>query len=193
MSKKKQRVDTPSHTAKSSVAEMFNFSVIRTLRKREGWTLAELSARTGVSMAVISKLERNQTTAELPTLFALSRAFGLTVTDILHLAEARTAHLVNETMHTSGAFTFREAKYGNVRALLGTARAGASVSTPKVHHDDFELCWILSGRVCVDLPNERHDLRAGQSIQFDAVLTHTYLVLEDCEIIILHLRKPKRF
>jgi len=172
---------------------MFDFSVLRNLRQREGWTIADLSARTRVSPAVISKLERNQTSAELSTLFCLSRAFGLNVTDLLHLAESRTAHRVAERTHRAGAFTFRQVDYGNLRALVGRAKTGGSVSNPEVHRDDYELCWVLSGRVRITLPQEQHELAAGDCVQFDAILEHAYAVLEDCEILILHLRKEKRF
>jgi len=173
--------------------DMFDFSVVRALRQREQWTLAALSKRTGVSTAVISKLERNQTAAELSTLFSLSRAFGLNVTDLLQLAEARTAHRVVERSHKAGSFTFREVNYGNLRVLVGHARAGGAVTNPEVHRDDYELCWVLQGRVRITLPHEHHELSTGDCVQFDAVLEHTYEVLKDCEILILHLRKDKRF
>lgn len=172
---------------------MFDFSVLRCLRRREGWTIADLSARTRVSPAVISKLERNHTAAELSTLFCLSRAFGMSVTNLLQLAELRTAHRVAERAHRAGAFLFRQVDYGNLRALVGRAKAGGSVSNPEVHGDDYELCWVLEGRVRVTLPNEQHELAAGNCVQFDAILEHSYEVLEDCEILILHLRKDKRF
>jgi transcriptional regulator with XRE-family HTH domain len=172
---------------------MFDFSVLRTLRQRERWTIAALSARTRVSPAVISKLERNQTAAELSTLFCLSRAFGMSVTDLLQLAEARTAHRVAERSHRAGAFTFRQVDYGNLRALVGRARAGGTVTNPEIHRDDYELCWVLEGRVRITLPHEQHELGTGDCVQFDAILAHTYAVLEDCTILILHLRKEKRF
>lgn len=174
-------------------ARMFDFSVLRGLRQREGWTIADLSARTRVSPAVISKLERNQTVAELSTLFCLSRAFGVRVTDLLQLAESRTSHRVAERTHRAGAFSFRQVDYGNLRALVGRAKAGGIVTNPEVHRDDYEICWVLEGRVRVTLPHERHDLAAGDCMQFDAILEHTYAVLEDCTILILHLRKEKRF
>ncbi|MDE0839229.1 MAG: helix-turn-helix transcriptional regulator, partial [Kiritimatiellae bacterium] len=56
--------------------DMYNFSVLRVLRKREGLTIAEVSRRTGVSPAGISKIERNQTIPGLQTLFRLARVFG---------------------------------------------------------------------------------------------------------------------
>lgn len=172
---------------------MFDFSILRELRKRSGLTITDLSRQAGVSSAVISKLERNQTAAELATLFSISRAFGMNTTDLLTLAESRTAHKTGETSYQSGAFQFRKIQYGNLGALLGEARAGGNVSKPEIHEDDLEVCWTLRGRVKVTLPHEHYILKAGECVQFDAILEHTYEVVEDCQILILHLRKGKRF
>ena len=171
----------------------FEFAILRQLRKRDGLTIHDLSRRTGVSPAVISKVERNQQNVELGTLFSLSRAFGMNVTDLLTLAESRLAHRKKETSHVSGGFTFREIHYGNVRLLFGTAKAGGLTSKPEIHQDDFEVCWVLAGKVRITLPHERQVLAAGQCIQFDAILEHTYEVLEDCQVLIVHLQKAKRF
>lgn len=172
---------------------MFDFSVLRELRKREGWTITELSARTGISAAVISRLERNQTVAELPTLFRLSRAFGVNVADLLALAESRTAHVKHEHRHDSGDFSFREIRWKNSRCLYGTAPKGAATSRPEVHQDDHEICWVLEGSLRLMLPYETHELQAGDCMQFDALFEHSYRALEDCRIIIQHIRKQKRF
>jgi transcriptional regulator with XRE-family HTH domain len=172
---------------------MYDFSILRALRQREGLTIANLSQRTGISPAVISKLERNQTSAELATLFCISRAFGMNTTDLLMLAESRTAHRTRARTRTSGAFLFREIHYANVQALVGEARAGGKVSNPEIHQDDLEVCWVLRGQIRVTLPHERHILKAGDGIQFDAILEHTYEVIEDCQLLILHLKKAKRF
>lgn len=177
----------------ANAERMFDFEILRQLRKREGWTIGELSSKTGVSPAVISKLERNQTSAELTTLFSLSRAFGMNVTDLLLLAESRTSHRAAETSHRAGAFRFREILYGNVRALFGEAKAGGQVANPEIHQDDLEVCWVLRGAIRVMLPNEQPVLKAGDCVQFDAILEHSYEVIEDCQILILHLKKGKRF
>ena len=182
-----KQVDDPRPPA------MFDFSVVRELRKREGMNIAELSRRSGVSSAVISKLERNQTQAELETLFKLSRVLGINVTDIVALAESRTAHRENATEHESGGFRFQEIRYGNIRCLFGHARAGARVSRPEVHRDDYEVCWVLRGRIQFSLPNETHELASGCALQFDAILDHTYEAMEDSEMLILHIRKDNRF
>jgi transcriptional regulator with XRE-family HTH domain len=179
--------------ARSAPPPKFDFSVIRRLREQHHLTLADLSARSRVSVPVISKLERNQTRAELDTLFRLARAFGLSATDLLAMSESSLAHCVDESGYRSGQFTFRQVRFANVVALLGEAPAGASVKRPEIHHDDNELCWILSGRLKLTLPHETVELAAGRSIQFDAILEHAYEALSDCRFVILHLRKDKRY
>jgi quercetin dioxygenase-like cupin family protein len=77
--------------------------------------------------------------------------------------------------------------------MHASAPKGARLSTPELHRDDYELCWVLKGKLRFSLPNESYELSGGESLQFDALLSHTYEVLEDCEIIITHLRKDKRF
>lgn len=172
---------------------MFDFTVVRELRKREGLTLGDVSRRCGISVPVLSRLERNQSSAEIETLFKLSRVFGMNAADLLALAESRSAHHANETRHRSGGFDFREVRYGNGLCLHATAKKGSTLSRPEIHGDDYEICWVLKGRLRIQLPHEVHDLTTGRAIQFDAILEHTYEALADCELVIVHMRKGKRF
>ena len=174
-------------------SNMYNFSVLRDLRKRADMTIADLSERTGISPAVISKLERNQTTAELKTLFRLARAFGLTASEMLALVESRTAQCKQESERVVEDFHFRQIEFANSKCFYADAPKGASRSNPDAHRDDFEICWVLRGKLQINLPYENHVLSAGDCLQFDAVFEHTYEVLEDCRIIIQHIRKQKRF
>ena len=171
----------------------YDFSFLRELRKRDTLTIGDVSARCGISSAVISKLERNQTSATLETLFRLSRVFGMTTTELIALAESRTAQIATAERHHAGGFMFQGVRYGNIRVLYGSAPRGARLSRPEAHRDDYEICMILAGSLTLVLPDEKHDLAAGQAIQFDAILLHTYQVIEDCRLVIIHLRKDKRF
>ena len=171
----------------------FNFSVLRTLRDQHELTLAALSKASGVSVGVISKLERNQQSAELDTLYRLARAFGLSATDLLAMCESALAHRTTEKNYRSGDFKFRQVKYANVDAHLGSAPRGAKVNRPEIHHDDTEICWVTAGRIRLSLPHETVELSTGESIQFDAIQQHSYESLAESEFVILHLRKDKRY
>lgn len=173
--------------------EVFDFSILRELRKRSNLSIAEVSAESGVSAPVISKLERNQTRAELDTLYRLARVFGITAAELLDLAETGLTHSLKATEHRSEDFLFQELDYRNIRCLHGKATCGSRVSRPRIHRDDYELCWVLNGKLKIMLPAEEYELGPGQSLQFDALLEHTYEALSDCELLILHIRKDKRF
>jgi|TARA_B110000438_G_scaffold152713_2_gene146726 transcriptional regulator with XRE-family HTH domain len=171
----------------------FDFSPLRGLRKREGMTIEQVSDRSGVSVAVISKIERNKNSAELDTLYRIGRVFGMNAADMISLAESPFAHRATESDHTNGGFSFRHVNYSNVRAIHATASAGAAISSPEIHRDDHELCWVLTGRLCITLPHEEVNLNAGESLQFDAVFEHTYKAITDCELILMHVRKENRY
>jgi transcriptional regulator with XRE-family HTH domain len=179
--------------ARESLATMYDFSVLRELRKREDLTIAQVCERSGLSPAVLSRLERNQAQAELATLYRLARVFSINAADLLSLAERRSSHRKHQTTHVSGGIRFTEVAYNNVRCLFGKGTRGMRLSRPEVHRDDYEVCWVIRGEVEVTLPGEKQRLSAGEALQFDAMLEHGYDVRADCDMVILHLPKAKRF
>ncbi len=182
----------PESPQPDSTVDMFDFSVLRELRKREGLTIEEVSERSGVSSAVISRLERNQAQAELSTLYRLSRVYAINVADLISLSEFRSSHRAEETSYTTDGIRFRRIAYNQARCMYAIGRKGACLSRPEVHRDDYEICWVVAGAVLVTLPNEKQRLDAGQSLMFDAILGHGYEVLEDCTMIIQHISKGRR-
>lgn len=170
-----------------------DFSVVRDLRKRAGMTLEHVSKKSGVSIAGLSKLERNQNMIELDTLYRLARVFGLSATDLLNLAESCSATLKNAESYTSGPFNFQKVSFKGMDCFYATAEKGGELSKPEAHGDEFEICWLISGRICITLPRETHTLEPGQALKFDAALHHKYEILERSEIHILHIEKTHRF
>jgi transcriptional regulator with XRE-family HTH domain len=170
-----------------------DFHIVRELRRREGLTLEELSRRSGLSVSVISKLERNQNLVELETLYRLARAFDLSASDLLALAETVSAHRKVAQPYRSGPFDFQKLSFQGIDCFHATAKVGDSLTHPEAHGDEFEICWVLRGRIRIRLPREQHELAAGEALKFDAVLEHTYEILEEADLTIVHLTKPHRF
>lgn len=173
--------------------QSFDFSVLRDLRKRADLTINDVSQRSGVSPAVISKLERNQTSAELETVYRLARTFDLSAQDLIGMAETRLAQRIEAETYESNGFSFESVTYGNFKCLLGKAKQGAKTSKPEIHKNDYEICWVLKGTLELIINDERQELSAGEAVQFDAILEHTYAALTDVELVISHLQKNQRF
>jgi transcriptional regulator with XRE-family HTH domain len=64
---------------------------LRLEREARGWSIAELAARSGVSRAMISKVERAEASPTAALLGRLSGPFGLTLSGLLARAEAAPA------------------------------------------------------------------------------------------------------
>lgn len=174
-------------------AQMLDFSVLRDLRKRKGMTLNDVATRSGVSIPVLSKLERNQNACELDTLYRIARVFGLSASDLLGLAEDCTAQWKEAERYRSGPFDFEKMAFSGITVFYATASVGKRLSKPEAHGDEFEICWVRKGQVRIQLPHEQHDLGPGDALKFDAVLEHTYEILADAELVIAHLTKSHRF
>ena len=170
-----------------------DFSVIRQLRKDASMTLENVSEKSGVSIAVLSRLERNQQICEIETLYRLARVFNLSASDLLGLAESTAAHPKRAESYRSGFFEFEKVSYAGIDCFLAEAHAGSELTRPEAHGDEFEICWVLEGRLRISLPAETHELGPGEALQFDAVLPHTYEVLENARLHIIHLKKTHRF
>lgn len=170
----------------------YNFTILRNLRKSQGYTIADVAENSGISTAVISRIERNQAMPELETLARLSKVFGISATDLLGLAENRTARVVSAQHYNSGGFQFHNVTFLDLQVFMGTALAGARVNRPEVHHNDTETCWVLSGSIELTVGGDKYTLKEGEAIQFDASLGHEYVALQDCKIMLLHVHKGKR-
>jgi transcriptional regulator with XRE-family HTH domain len=64
---------------------------LRTEREARSWSLADLAERSGVSRAMISKVERGEASPTAALLGRLSGAFGLTLSTLLARVEADTS------------------------------------------------------------------------------------------------------
>lgn len=178
--------------SKPSIGSL-DFSIVRDLRTREGLTQEELAQRAGLSTSALSKFERNQNPVELETLYRIARAFHLSASDLLSLAESVAVHPKSITRYCSGPFQFEKLSYQGIDCFHATAKAGGSLQKPEAHGDEFEICWVRQGRVQISLSHETHELGPGQALKFDAIIAHTYEILEDAELTIIHLTKSHRF
>ncbi len=169
----------------------FDFSIIRKLRQRDKLSIAELSEESGVSAAVISKLERNCNHAELDTLLRLARVFELSTAELLSMAELNFTRRCNETFRRAENFRFREVHFPGVKVQYGRADAGDCLSRPEIHRDEYEMCWVLKGKMKLSLSGTEYEVSVGMSLAFDALLEHGYCAIEDSEFIIIHRRKDQ--
>jgi transcriptional regulator with XRE-family HTH domain len=150
---------------------------IRAEREARTWSLAELAQRSGVSKAMISKIERAEASPTAALLGRLSGAFGLTLSTLLARAEGGEGRLVR----TAEQPVWRDPATGYLRRqVLGSAElpleltevelpAGAVVSFPAASYAFMrQVIWMLDGDLVFLEGGERHVLAPGDCLQLGA-------------------------
>jgi transcriptional regulator with XRE-family HTH domain len=142
-------------------------------REARGWTVAELAARSGVSRAMISKVERREANPTASLLGRLSAAFGLPLSTLLARVEGTTSRL----SAASSQQRWRDPDTGYVRRAVSpsgdsllqltevTLPAGARVSYPAAAYTFIhQQIWVLDGLLLFHEGAVDHRLGSGDCL-----------------------------
>lgn len=160
---------------------------VRALRLRKKMALVELGKHTGLSAALLSKIERSNIYPPLPTLLRIAMVFGVgldyffrdeskrQVASIVRRAERQRfpdqPDGVVSYFFESLDFTASERKLNAYHAEFQPVSPDEAV--PHVHAG-VEFLHVLSGRLVIAIGRAEHELDEGDSIYFDASVPHAY-------------------
>ena len=162
----------------------YDFSILRELRKKRKMTIADLSAKSGVSYVAISKLERNQGNPELKTLDRISQALEIPTHNLLALAEQkRPTRAAESTRKILEVADCRHVDLEGLRVFVIRAPKGATGRQAEFHQDDYEHCFVLKGKVKVTVRGSDYTLGPGEGLSWDCIFEHNYEALEASEFI----------
>jgi transcriptional regulator with XRE-family HTH domain len=147
---------------------------LRLERDGRGWSLADLAERSGVSKAMISKIEREEVSPTAVILVRLAGAFDLTLAGLLLRAESRgrLTRAVEQSV-------WRDPKTGYLRKQVFARPdhpleiievelpAGQQVTLPASSYAHIrQTVWVRSGDLVITEAGERHLLAAGDCLGF---------------------------
>lgn len=159
---------------------------VRVYRKKLGLTVTDLSAATGMSAGMLSKIENGNISPSLTTLQALSRALGVPITAFFRrFEEPRRATFVKagEGMNIER----RGTRAGHQYSLLGhidNNTSGVIVEPylirlttesdvfPTFQHEGMEFLYMLEGEVVYRHGEQLYRMQPGDSLFFDADAPH---------------------
>lgn len=153
---------------------------VRTLRSRQGLTLKDVADRTGVSVSMLSMLERGVATASVGTLVSVASALGVHMYDLFdHPANAEVSPVTpleeQTVMRTNEGATRRVAHHDVVAGLemaVNTYDVGGASGPVATHHDGREFGVLVSGSLRVELDGDVHELRPGDVIAYNSTKPH---------------------
>ncbi|WP_196259967.1 helix-turn-helix domain-containing protein [Pelagibacterium limicola] len=160
---------------------------IKALRLKKKLGLAQLGSHTGLSTAMLSKIERGQLFPTLPTLLRIAMVFNVGLEHFFTSQEDKPLVAVvrkDERIRLPAppgedppAWLFESLDYPvadrRMEAFYAEFPADASSSAPH-RHGSAEFIYVLSGALHVDVGGEETILDAGDAIYFDSNVPHSY-------------------
>ena len=161
---------------------------IRALRLKKKIGLVELGKHTGLSPALLSKIERGRLFPTLPTLLRIALVFGVGLE--FFFAGAREKPLVAVVRKDQRvqlpdrpgakdvAYRFESLDYLATERRFNCYYAeffpGVPEKLRRHDHPGIEFIYTIEGVLSVHLGADEHALRAGDSIYFDSSVPHAY-------------------
>jgi transcriptional regulator with XRE-family HTH domain len=163
-------------------------SKLRALRLRKKLGLVELGRHTGLSPALLSKLERGKMFPTLATLLRIAMVFSVELDYFFadhrkHRALAivrRAARLrfPEAPGRRDPAFHFESLTFPvaepKCEAYLATFHPVAQGKARPHEHPGVEVIYVLSGELGVTVETSEHLLESGDAMYFDSSVPHSY-------------------
>lgn len=148
---------------------------IASLRTGQGWSLAELSERSGVSKAMLSKIERGESSPTATVLAKIAGAFDLTLAKLLaepSQPPSRLLPVAEQPGWTDPATGYhRRQIYLSAEVPLELVEvnlpAGAIVGMPASSYVlTRHVVWVIEGQLVITEGNHRSELGPGDRLEF---------------------------
>ncbi|HWK91951.1 MAG TPA: XRE family transcriptional regulator [Luteimicrobium sp.] len=166
---------------------------LRDLRRRRGMTLAQVADATGVSVSTLSRLESGGRRPTLELLVPLARTYRVALDDLVGAPptgdprvrprpERRHGKIyLPLTPHATGVQAYK--------AILPGRDPEAPVTLGR--HEGYEWCYVLSGRIRLDLEDRTTILEPGEAAEFDTRTPHAIVNAGREVAEVLHLFGPQ--
>lgn len=160
-------------------------SKMRRLRLRKSMGLVELSKHTGLSPALLSKLERDVMHPTLPTLLRIAMVFSVGLEyffdpepkPVLEIVRKQDRLRFPDSPDVKKAAYYFESLDFPVpnRALSSYFAEFEPTEANRPHeHPGIEFLYVLSGRLEVRVGEVNYELADGDAIYFDSSVSHGY-------------------
>lgn len=161
---------------------------IRAIRLKKKMGLVELGRHTGLSPAMLSKIERGRQFPTLPTLLRIALVFSVGLDYFFAVdREKPVVGIVRQQERLrfpdkqgarDVAYEFESLDFPTVQRLFNSYYAeffGVSADKLRRHqHPGAEFIYVLAGRLSIHIGEDEHTLDAKDTIYFDSSVPHAY-------------------
>ena len=160
---------------------------IRTLRLRKKMGLVELGKHTGLSAALLSKLERGKLFPTLPTLLRIALVFSVGLeyffreerrNNVALIRRGERQRFPDKPATNDISYFFESLDFAATERKLNAYYADFQPIAPekaRVHfHPGIEFLYLMNGELALKIGTEEYELQEGDSIYFDSSIPHSY-------------------
>lgn len=191
-----------SETLTEGLEEYEIGATIRTLRVDKGLGLEQLGKHTGLSAAMLSRIERGQIFPTLPTLLRISMVFGVGLDHFFNAkAEKPVASIVRakdrlrmpNQMEGTPQFYFESLDFPvSDRSFETFLTEFTDTSPTEPHsHKGAEFIYVMEGTLDVTIKKDKHRLGVGDSMYFDPSPEHAYAKVGRSRCLAINVVSPK--
>jgi transcriptional regulator with XRE-family HTH domain len=177
----------PSKTIDTGLKQYSIGPKLRRLRLRKSMGLVQLAKHTGLSPAMLSKLERGVMHPTLPTLLRIAMVFSVGLDYFFNPEPKPMFEIVRrrdrlrfpespDAPHVSYFFENLDFPVANRRFDAYFAQflpVPAAVARPHAH-PGVEFVYVVAGKLLLRTSDEEHTLAAGDAVYFDSTIQHGY-------------------
>lgn len=172
-------------------------NLLRAMRARNGWTLKEMSERTGIPLSTLSKVEHDRLSLTYDKLLQISQRLNIRMSELFAEPDANSEPPVTarrsiariddavrvNTPNYDYYYLCPELRRKRMIPVLTRVRAKSLEQFGAlVHHTGEEYIHVIEGRV--EVHTEFYDpitLGAGEGVYIDSNMGHAYLAAPGCE------------
>lgn len=158
---------------------------IRILRKEKDITLEDLSKKSGVALATLSRMENDKMTGTLSSHNRICKALGVSIAELYRELEddAKTVEAVPKEKRTEHFIHAHKAKYEllvtkaldkKIMPLIIKIGGGGSTQKEQSKPGVEKFIFMMAGTLEATVGAETHILKRGDSLYFDASLPHIF-------------------
>lgn len=170
---------------------------IRILRQAQSRTLADVASNAGISVSLLSQVERGLAGPSLDSLRDIAIALDTTPFKLLEDGHVRS-HIVRKGDGLRLSLPDTEVDYellspsseGAFQVAKSHLQAGASSARAPRAHPGEEAAFVLEGAVTLEIGSETIELQAGDCATYDPRVPHRAIASDDGPVTILYVVSP---
>lgn len=164
---------------------MYIGNKIKELRKSQGMTLVELCEKSSVQVATLSRMENNKMTGTLESHMNIAKALGIDVTQLYSDIIKEESNIDIQTSPSSSEIFVHSDKSSyemlttkvlskNMMPILLTIETGGETAPEENKTGTEKFIYVLEGKVDVTIGKEVFSLKKGNTLYFDAAMSHHF-------------------